>query len=149
LGIAVEVVQELEPAVRKSDVCVTSTPAKKYFLSNDWVAPGTFVAAVGADNEEKQELDPRLLASNKVVADITEQCAQIGDLHHAIAEGMMTPGDVHAELGEIAAGSKPGRTSEEEIIIFDSTGTALQDVAAAALVYERALESGHGARFDF
>jgi ornithine cyclodeaminase/alanine dehydrogenase-like protein (mu-crystallin family) len=111
--------------------------------------PGTFVAAVGADNETKQELDPQLLASNKVVADILDQCAQIGDLHHAIVQGVMTPGDVHAELGEVVAGRKPGRTCEKEITIFDSTGTAPQDVAAAAVVYERATESGHGARFCF
>jgi alanine dehydrogenase len=135
--------------VRKSDVCVTCTPAKKYFLDNDCIAPGTFVAAVGADNEEKQELDPQLLASNKVVADVLEQCAEIGDLHHAIAKGLMAPGDVHAELGEVVAGRKAGRTCEEEITIFDSTGTALQDVAVAAMVYQCAMESGHGARFHF
>ncbi len=149
LGIEVEAVQELAPAARRSDVCVTCTPAKKYFIDNDCVAPGTFVAAVGADNEEKQELAPRLLAANKVVPDILEQCAEIGDLHHAIAEGLMRRNDVHAELGEVIAGRKPGRTSEEEITIFDSTGTALQDVAAAAMVYERAMESGRGARFRF
>src|SRR5262249_10995905 len=101
LGIEVEVVQELAPAVRKSDVCVTCTPAKKYFLDSSSVAPGTFVAAVGADNEEKQELAPRLLAASKVVPDIREQCAEIGDLHHAIAEGLMRADEIHAELGEV------------------------------------------------
>ncbi|HMF90425.1 MAG TPA: ornithine cyclodeaminase family protein [Candidatus Angelobacter sp.] len=149
LGIAVEAVEDLARAVQKSDVCVTCTPAKQYFLRKDCVAPGTFVAAVGADNEDKQELDPQLLASSKVVTDVLEQCAEIGDLHHAIAAGLMTPGDVHAELGEVVAGRKPGRTSAEEITIFDSTGTALQDVAAAAVVYERAAKSGQGARFHF
>jgi alanine dehydrogenase len=149
LGMAVETVQQPAPAVGKSDVCVTCTPAKKYFLDKDWVAPGTFVAAVGADNEDKQELDPRLLAASKLVADVAEQCAEIGDLHHAIAAGLMKLGDVHAELGEIVAGKRPGRTSQEEITIFDSTGTALQDVAAAAIVYERAVGSVHGAHFRF
>jgi alanine dehydrogenase len=149
LGIAVEAVQELAPAVGKSDVCVTCTPAKKYILDKDWIAPGTFVAAVGADNEEKQELDPRLLVASKLVADVAEQCAEIGDLHHAIAAGLMKLDDVHAELGEVVAGKKPGRTSEKEITIFDSTGTALQDVAAAAIVYERAVGSAHGVHFRF
>jgi len=149
LGIAVQTVKEPDAAARKSDVCVTCTPAKKYFLDSDCIAPGTFVAAVGADNEEKQELAPELLAANKIVTDVLKQCAEIGDLHHAIAKGLMTPGDVHAELGEVVAGKKAGRTSEEEITIFDSTGTALQDVAAAALVYERAMESGRGVRFRF
>lgn len=148
-GIAVEVVQDIASAVRKSDVCVTCTPAKKHFLEKDYVAPGSFIAAVGADNEEKQEIDPQLMASSKVVADIVEQCAEIGDLHHAISAGLMRASNVHAELGELVAGRKPGRTSAEEITIFDSTGTALQDVAAAAMVYERATQARRGTWFQF
>lgn len=149
LQIEIEPVRDLASAVRKSDVCVTCTPAGKFLIHKDHVLPGTFVAAVGADNEEKQEIDPRLLASSKAVADILGQCAEIGDLHHAIAGGLMTLNDVYAELGEIVAGRKPGRISEEEIIVFDSTGTALQDVAAAAVVYERALKQELGTRFSF
>jgi alanine dehydrogenase len=149
LGIQIEVVEELASAVGRSDVCVTCTPAKKYFLHKAYVAPGTFLAAVGADNEEKQELDPQLLASSKVVADILDQCVEIGDLHHAVAEGLIERSSVHAELGEVAAGKKRGRISPDEITIFDSTGTALQDVAAAAVVYERATKGGRGTRFRF
>jgi alanine dehydrogenase len=149
LGIEVEAVTELETAAGRSDVCVTCTPAKKYFFLKDYVAPGTFLAAVGADNEEKQELDPRLLVSNKVVADILEQCLEIGDLHHALAEGLIERSGVYAELGEVVAGKKPGRTSRDEITVFDSTGMALQDVAAAAVVYERARKFGRGAQFQF
>jgi ornithine cyclodeaminase/alanine dehydrogenase-like protein (mu-crystallin family) len=111
----------------------------------DHVRAGTFVAAIGADNPLKQELDTGLLASNKVVVDVLEQCAAIGDLHHAIVAGVMGKSDVYAELGAIVAGRTPGRTSAEEIIIFDSTGTALQDTAAASIVYEKALSSGKGA----
>jgi ornithine cyclodeaminase/alanine dehydrogenase-like protein (mu-crystallin family) len=112
------------------------------------VRSGTFVAAVGADNPRKQELDSGLMASGKIVVDILEQCAAIGDLHHALEAGAVTKGDVYAELGEIIVGRKPGRTSEEEVIIFDSTGTALQDVAAAAVVYERALRAGRGVKLN-
>lgn len=149
LAIAIEVVRDLPAAVRKSDVCITCTPARKFLLRKEDVAQGTFVAGVGADNDDKQELDPRLLASSTLVTDIREQCASIGDLHHAISAGLMRLEDVHAELGEIVAGRKPGRTSKEEIAIFDSTGTALQDVAAAAAVYERAIKQGAGQRFQF
>jgi alanine dehydrogenase len=78
------------------------------------------------------------------VVDVLEQCAAIGELHHAIEEGLMTRDGVHAELGEIVAGKRPGRESEEEVIVFDSTGTALQDAAAAAVVYEKAIRSGRG-----
>jgi ornithine cyclodeaminase/alanine dehydrogenase-like protein (mu-crystallin family) len=73
----------------------------------------------------------------------------MGDLHHALQSGLMTRDDVHAELGEIVAGRKPGRESEDEIIVFDSTGMALQDVAAAALVYESALQQNCGSRINF
>ena len=112
------------------------------------VRPGAFVAAVGADNPEKQEIDPALMASSTVVVDSLDQCATIGDLHHALAAGLMTAADVRAELGEIVAGRKLGRASLDDTIVFDSTGTALQDVAAAALVYERAVAEGRGMAVD-
>ncbi len=149
LGITVSATDDLANAVRQSDVCVTCTPAKKWYLSREHVAPGTFVAAVGADNEDKQELDSQLLVGNKLVVDVLEQCATIGDLHHALAANLLTRDAVHAELGEVVAGLKPGRTSADEITIFDSTGMALQDVAAAVVVYQRALASGAGKLITF
>lgn len=149
VGIHIKATDDLGWAARQSDVCVTCTPSKEFFLNREYVRPGTFVAAVGADNEEKQELDPRLLQASKVVVDLLEQCATIGDLHHALEQGLMTRAEVHAELGEVIAGEKPGRTSVDEIIVFDSTGTALQDVASAAIVYERAVASERGMRVDF
>jgi alanine dehydrogenase len=142
-------VGDLPQAIAASDIVITCTTAQRYFVTREMVRPGTFVAGVGADNENKQELDPLLLARSKLVTDITEQCSAIGDLHHALAAGVMSRAEVHAELGEIIAGRKPGRTSDDEIIVFDSTGTALQDVAAAAAVYRRALEHGVGTRFPF
>jgi alanine dehydrogenase len=144
LNIEVGPVDELAAAVEESDMCITCTPSKEYFLKREYVSRGTFIAAVGADSEDKQELDPALIGSNKVVVDLLEQCASIGELHHALKHGLLTKQDVHAELGEIITGKKAGRRSEEEIIIFDSTGTALQDVAAAAIVYERALSARIG-----
>lgn len=146
LGFPVTPVRDLAAALRESDVCVTCTPSKRAFVRREDVRPGTFVAAVGADSPEKQELDPRLVASVKVVADIRAQCAEIGELHHALAEGLMSVENVHAELGEVVAGTKPGRESDSETIVFDSTGTALQDVAAAAVVYEKAVAAGAGVR---
>jgi alanine dehydrogenase len=143
LSIEAQAVRDLAPAVRQSDVCVTCTPSKQFFLRREDVAPGTFIAAVGADDERKQELDPRLFAGHKIVVDLLEQCVTIGDLHHALDQGLITKADVHAELGDVVAGKKPGRTSRDEIIIFDSTGTGLQDVAAAALVYETAAAGSH------
>ena len=144
LNVEVAPVDDLAAAVRESDICVTCTPSKEHFLKREYVSRGTFIAAVGADSEDKQELDPALIGSNTVVVDLLEQCASIGELHHALKQGLLTKQDVHAELGEIVTGKKAGRISEEEIIIFDSTGTALQDVAAASIVYERAASAGIG-----
>jgi alanine dehydrogenase len=144
LGIGVSAVSDLAQAVAASDICVTCTPSKVPFLKREYVSGGTFIAAVGADSEEKQELEPELLRSSKVVVDLLEQCAKIGELHHALDKGVVTRSDVHAELGEVIAGKKAGRASADEVIIFDSTGTALQDVAAAAMVYERAISAGKG-----
>lgn len=149
LGISVEAVRDLRVGTEQSDVCVTCTTSRQPLLTLEHIRPGTFVAAVGADNSDKQELHPALMAASKVVVDVLEQCATIGDLHHAIAAGLMKRSDVFAELGEVVAGRKPGRTSDEEIIVFDSTGMALQDVAAAALVYEKAVAAGCEFTMDF
>jgi ornithine cyclodeaminase/alanine dehydrogenase-like protein (mu-crystallin family) len=140
LGIDVIATNDLGTASRESDICVTCTPSRRAILGAEDVAAGAFVAGVGADNEDKQELDPALLRRAAVIVDILDQAAVAGDLHHAIAAGVMTRDDVRAELGQVVAGRKPGRMHNDEIIVFDSTGTALQDVAAAVAVYEKARE---------
>jgi len=145
----VEPASDLAAAVREGDAVVTCTPSRKALIVDADVSPGTFLAAVGADSAGKQELDPRILTRAKVVVDSLDQCAEIGDLHHAIAAGLLTRSDVHAELAEVIEGTKAGRASAEEIVVFDSTGTALEDVAAAAAVYEKALKEGRGRRFSF
>lgn len=148
LGIAVEATADLAFALAQSDACVTCTPSRAPFLRREFLRPGTFVAAVGADSPEKQELDPAILAAATVVVDVLEQCAAIGELHHALEAGLMGRDGVHAQLGEVVAGVKPGRRSDAEIVVFDSTGTALQDVAAAALVYEKAVREGVGTPYS-
>jgi alanine dehydrogenase len=139
---------DVDGAVSKSDLIVTCTPSNKYFLRRESVRAGAFIAAVGADNETKQELDPSLLAENTTIVDVLDQSASIGELHHALEAGLMAQSDVHAELGEVVAGIKRGRTSADEIIVFDSTGMALQDVISAAMVYERAKERRVGEVMD-
>ena len=148
LGLKIEVANDAASAARGSDIVVTCTSSHQPILDLGHVAQGAFVAAVGADNPEKQEISPALLAASRVVVDVLDQAATMGDLHHAIAAGVMTRGDVAAELGQIVAGraaaSWGGRQSPDEVIVFDSTGMALQDVAAAAAVYERAQAAGRG-----
>lgn len=146
LGIPVLAAGDAKEAARAADVVVTCTPSRQPLLAAGDLRPGTFVAAVGADHPEKQELDPGVFRSVRVVVDVLEQCLAIGDLHHAVAAGVITANEVHAQLAEIVAGTKPGRTAPDERFVFDSTGTALQDVAVAAVAYERSLAAGRGHR---
>jgi alanine dehydrogenase len=144
VGCRIEPVDDLAAATRASDMVIACTTARTPFLDLEHVRPGTFVAAVGADSHDKSEIAPRLMARAKVVVDVAEQCAAIGDLHHAIATGAMALGDVHASLAELVSGEKPGRTGDDEITLFDSTGTAIQDAAAAIRIYACAMARGIG-----
>ena len=146
LDIDVTHVAGLADAAKRSDIIVTCSPSRRPLLGPGDVSAGAFVAAVGADSHDKQELDPHLVAQNKLVVDIPSQCATIGELHHALAAGLMTEADVYAELADIVARRKPGRSSKSEIIVFDSTGAAIQDVTAAAAVYAKAQRQGVGVR---
>lgn len=132
-----------------SDVLVTCTTSHEPVIQAGEVAPGTLVAAVGADHPEKVEIAPALMAHSAVVVDVLDQAATFGDLHHAIEAGAMDRRSVRGELGDVVAGKTPGRCAESEVVIFDSTGMALQDVAAAAAVYERALALGRGKEVRF
>jgi ornithine cyclodeaminase/alanine dehydrogenase-like protein (mu-crystallin family) len=145
----IEPVRDLAKAILQSDVVVTCTPSHRFFVWQEEVRAGTFIAAVGADAEDKQEIDPALMAAVKVVADSEDQACTIGDTHHAIAVGLMKRGNVYAELSEIVAGRKPGRTRPDEIIVFDSTGVAIEDAIAVATVYEKAISGTSDKRFSF
>jgi len=144
LGLDAHVVDDIRAAARSSDVVVTITPARAPILGPTDVSPGTLVIALGADAPGKQELDPGLLAEARVVVDILEQAADSGELQHALAAGVLTREQVHAELGDILAGTRPGRTTSEETFVFDGTGTALQDIAAATLLVDEARRRGLG-----
>lgn len=141
--------KQLKAALQQSQFCITCTTSKQPFIEADDINPGTFIAAVGADSEEKRELSASVFRKSKLVVDLLEQSSKIGELHHALKDGVFNPSAVHAELGQVVAGIKPGRESAEEIIVFDSTGTALQDVVAASIVYERASAKSVGQKLNF
>jgi len=149
LDIDIIAVREASEAARPSGVIVTATTARSPFLTTDMVTPGAFVAAVGADSPEKSELAPELMAAATIVVDVLAQCATMGDLHHALAAGNVALEDVHAELADLVVGRKSGRTRADEITVFDSTGTALQDVASAAAIYRRAIAGNIGLSINF
>lgn len=133
---------------READVVVTVTPATQPVLRRADVRPGAFVAGVGTDSPHKHELATDLIASATVIADVREQAVAVGDSQHAVAAGIVSPEHVVAELGDVLTGRHPGRRRSDETIVFDSTGTALQDVAAAATVLERARAAGVGIEVD-
>jgi ornithine cyclodeaminase/alanine dehydrogenase-like protein (mu-crystallin family) len=146
--LQVERVTDLAAAVRASDVCVTCTPSRAPVLTCEALVPGLFVAAVGADGAGKQELEPEILARAKVVVDHLEQCAAIGELQHALARGVLSRAAVHAELPDVVAGRRAGREHDAEVTVFDSSGTATEDAAAALLVYRGAVARGMGVSLD-
>ncbi len=149
LGIEVVEVDNLANAVHESQIAVCCTPSKEMYFLKEYAHEGLFIAAVGADSPDKQELDPQLMKGNKVVADILHQCVEVGEIHHAIEKGIMKKENVFAELGDIILGKNKGRETKEEIIIYDATGTAIQDVAAAAYIYEKAIDKSTVLAFQF
>jgi alanine dehydrogenase len=149
LEIVPTTVEELGAVISQSQVVITCSPSSKPYVRSADISPGTFIAAVGADSEGKHEIFPELFASSKIVVDLLDQAATIGDLRFALEEHLISANDVCAELGDIIAGQKPGRQSTSEVIIFDSTGLAIQDAAAAAVVFENALAAGLGKEINF
>jgi alanine dehydrogenase len=148
LNIAIEPTTDLRAALRQSDVCVTCTPARKALIDATDVPPGMFIAAIGADSPDKQELDAHLLPLASVYGDLLDQCAEVGEFHHALEQGLLKREDFRGELGALIVGTAHGRTNADEITIYDSTGTALQDVAAAVAVYRKAKTLGIGTEID-
>lgn len=122
-----------EAVCADADLIITTTPARETIVRADWLREGTHVTAVGSDAPGKRELDPECLdRADLLVVDRYGQCAAFGELKHALDAALLTRHDVHAELGEIVAGKKPGRTTDAQITIVDLTGVGFQDTAIAA-----------------
>ena len=144
LGLNVKAVDSAKKAVEGADIVVTVTPSREPIVKNEWVGPGVHINAIGADAPGKEELDPELLKRAKIIVDDLEQASHSGEINVPLARGIITREDIWAELGDVVAGLKPGRTSPNDITIFDSTGLAIQDAVTAALAYKKALEKGIG-----
>lgn len=133
-------------AVASAGIVLTVSASRAALLEASWLPPGGLVVAVGSDGPDKQELHTDVLArADRVVADSLAQCRRIGEIHHGLAAGVLEESRI-GELGRIAAGLEPGRRSDDEAIVCDLTGVGVQDVAAAALVVERARAEGLGQR---
>jgi alanine dehydrogenase len=136
--------RDLQQTVSGADVVVTVTPARTPIVMDEWIAPGTHIAALGADKKGDQELEGKLLQRARIFVDDIRQCRTDGEINVPLSEGLIAEGDIAGEIGEVVTGRKQGRRSEEEITLFDSTGIALQDSATVPLEYERAMAAGVG-----
>ncbi|MBA3520152.1 MAG: ornithine cyclodeaminase family protein [Rhizobiales bacterium] len=143
-GFEISTSTSVEEVVRGADVVVTITPAREPVVKAEWISPGTHIAAVGADKKGDQEIEGKLLQRARIFVDDIRQCRTDGEINVPLSEGLITEADIAGEIGEIITGKKPGRTSDDEITLFDSTGIALQDSATVPLEYERALAAGVG-----
>jgi ornithine cyclodeaminase len=148
LGFPVTAAADPQAAVRGADVIVTTTPAERPILMAEWLEPGQHVTAMGSDSEHKNEIDPAVFAHATYVADRLSQTRRLGELAHAIRAGFATTDQAFAELGEIIAGQRPGRTRADEITLADLTGTGVQDTAIANLAAARARAGGAGQIID-
>ncbi len=138
LSLNILVNDTVEETVRGCDILVTTTPATQPVVKNEWIGEGMHINAIGADAAGKEELDPAILKRAKVVVDDYEPACHYGELNVPVSKGIFKREQIHAELGEIIVGQKIGRVGDDEITVFDSTGLAIQDLAAAALVYRKA-----------
>ena len=149
LGIPVTATTDAEAAVREADIVVTASSSHDPVFDGDWLQPGTHINNVGSHSPDARELDTTTVKRSKFVADLREaNLAEAGDILIPIREGAVTEEHIHASLGEIILGTRPGRESPEEITVFKSCGLAIQDVSTALAVYSAAREKGVGTNVD-
>ncbi len=148
--LRIPVTAEADPAraCAGADIIVTTTPAEQPILRAEWLAQGQHVTAMGSDSERKNEIEPAAIARVSYVADSLKQTRRLGELHHAIAAGVVAADQAFAELGQLVAGTAAGRTSDAAITLCDLTGTGVQDTAIATLAHRRAVAAGVGQSFE-
>ncbi|EJC83754.1 putative ornithine cyclodeaminase, mu-crystallin [Rhizobium leguminosarum bv. trifolii WSM2297] len=148
-GIPVTVASSKKEAVARADILITTTRGKGSLVEAKWVKPGTHIVAIGTDQRGKQELDPELFRNAKIVVDALSQCTEKGETWHPLDKNIIAMDDIHGEIGEVLLGRKPGRESDDEITIFDSTGMAIQDNTTASKIYRNAIANNVGTFFQF
>ncbi len=149
LEIEASATDDVEMAVGAADILVTATSAHEPLFEGGLLRPGVHITGIGSHLPYASEVDAETLQRATVVVDQMDAClAEAGDLIRPIEGGLYSAERIHAEMGAIIAGDRPGRGSEEEITFFKSVGLAAQDVAVAKVVYERAVEQGAGIRLD-
>lgn len=129
----------VEDCVRDCDIVVTTTPSRKPLVKLKWLKKGAHINAIGADARGKEELEPAILKKSKIVVDSYAQASHSGEINVPLKKKVIKKSDIYADIGEIVTGRKKGRTDQDELTVFDSTGLAIQDVAMADLIYKTAI----------
>ncbi|QZY53697.1 ornithine cyclodeaminase family protein [Crassaminicella profunda] len=142
--VTFEAVENLEDAVKKSNIITTATPSKKPMIMKEWVKSGTHISCVGADMSGKQEIDENIFSMAKVFVDDVNQAKNVGETEMAIKKGVIQEKDILGEMGELILQNIKGRNSKEDITIYDTTGIALQDLMVSKLALDVANENGIG-----
>lgn len=135
----------VEEALKGSRIVITTTPSQEPLVRAKWIEAGTHITAMGSDGPHKQELHTDVLTrADRIIADSLSQCVRIGEIHHAVKEGVLREEDVDGELGDVVLGRVPGRGGPSEITVCDLTGVGVQDAFIAALAFQKAKERGMG-----
>lgn len=148
LSVDVLPVDSAQRAVMGVDLVAVATPSSTPVVMSEWVGPGLHITSVGVSTAGKQEIATEVFKRGKLVLDELSQTSKIGGINVPFSRGLLRSEDVYAEIGEIILGKKPGRTSDEEVTVFVSSGLAIQDVATAKLVYDKALQQGMGTKVN-
>lgn len=142
-------VKHMEAAVKESDIIITVTPSRRPMILKEWVREGTHFSCIGADMEGKHEIDSQIMASAKIFVDDKAHCMQVGEIEIPLKEGVISEADIVGELGDLILGKVTGRQTAEDITVFDATGMALLDIAAAEAALRQADKENIGAKVDF
>lgn len=146
----IEPVESAEAAVRGADIIVTATTSREPVLRREWISPGAHINAIGTFSFNAREVDTATMVDGSLFVDRRESALnEAGDYLIAAQEGAFGPEHIRAELAELVTGAHPGRTARDEITIFKSLGLAMEDLAAAAYVFEKAQREDRGTRAEF
>jgi len=143
-AVTFEAVTNLPAAVYGSDIIITVTPSYEPIIMSEWVKPGTHFSCIGSDMEGKEEIDPDIFRNARVFTDDTPQCISVGEIEIPIKKGILAPEHIAGEIGDVLTGKTAGRQSDDQITVFDATGTALLDLLTAKLALDKAAEAGLG-----
>ena len=145
LGVEVIVEASVKDLVERCSVVVTTTPSRRGFIRPEWLHPGLHITAMGADTEEKQELDPKIFGRADIIGcDLKSQCFKLGELRSPLQAGILTEQSSILELGSLLVEKRKGRTCEDQITVCDLTGVGVQDTAIALQALRRAEAEGRG-----